>query len=172
MPYNPQLYSAYQPQYPIYPNYQQQIMPQQPMQQGQSMQMGQTQQPQSQTTQQTPSVQNGDFFVVASEDDVFRWAVAPGNLVTFKIENQPVLIEKSLGFSKFDSPHYERYRLVKEEMISQQAESKTENKDARYEALEDKVKSLTDEVSSLKEQIAELTAKKPAKSKKEVEADE
>lgn len=171
MPYNPQLYSAYQPQYPIYPNYQQQIMPQQPMQQGQSMQMGQTQQPQSQTTQQTPSVQNGDFFVVASEDDVFRWAVAPGNLVTFKIENQPVLIEKSLGFSKFDSPHYERYRLVKEEMASQQ-EAKTEDKDEKYEALNGKIKALTDEVSTLKEQIAELSAKKPGKTKKEVDADE
>ena len=150
-------------------------MPQQPMQQpiqqSQALQMGQAQQ-QTPPTQQNQAVQNGDFFVVASEDDVFRWAVAPGNLVTFKIENQPVLIEKSLGFSKFDSPHYERYRLVKEEMISQQAESQTEKTNERYEVLEDKVKSLTDEVSSLKEQIAELTAKKPAKSKKEVEADE
>lgn len=172
MPYNPQLYSAYQPQYPIYPNYQQQIMPQQPMQQGQSIQMGQTQQTQSQTPQQTPSVQNGDFFVVASEDDVFRWAVAPGNLVTFKIENQPVLIEKSLGFSKFDSPHYERYRLVKEDMASQ-PEQKSESKDEKYEALEEKVKSLKEEISVLKGQIAEIFAKKPVKTtKKEVDVDE
>ena len=80
---------------------------QQPMQQP-------VQQPLQQPIQQP--IQNGGYVIVQSEDEIRRYPVAHGNIVTFRIENQPIVVEKSMGYSQFDTPHYERYRLVKEDM--------------------------------------------------------
>jgi len=61
-------------------------------------------------------IQNGGYVIVQSEDEIRRYPVAHGNIVTFRIENQPIIVEKSMGYSQFDTPHYERYRLEKEDM--------------------------------------------------------
>ena len=156
--------------YQPYPNAYQN--PYQPVQNQQSML--QAPQPITQTTpQQTaPTVQNGDFYVVPNEDAVLRWPVAPGNLVTFKIENQPVLIEKSMGYSKFDSPHYDRFKLVREEMV--QTEEKPEPvavDDGKITALEEQIQALSSEFNTLKEQVSALETKKNGRPKKE-DADE
>jgi len=37
-------------------------------------------------------------------DDALKYPVALGNSIMFKIENQPLIIEKSMGFSQLDSP--------------------------------------------------------------------
>ena len=73
------------------------------------------QQANQQPIQQQP-IQNGGFVIVQDENEITRYPVAHGNIVTFRIENQPVVVEKSLGYSQFDTPHYERYRLIKEDM--------------------------------------------------------
>ena len=73
------------------------------------------QQPVQQQPIQQPQVQN-NFVVVPNEDEIRRYPVAPGGLITFRIENQPIIVEKSLGYSQFDTPHYERYRMTKEDM--------------------------------------------------------
>lgn len=44
-----------------------------------------------------------------------NYPVAPGNSVSFKIENQPFLCTKSMGFSPLEKPVFETYRLVKED---------------------------------------------------------
>ena len=145
----------------FYPNYQTPYQnPYLAQNQPQMMQAQQSITPSPQTPQTT---QNGDFYVVPNEDAVLRWPVAPGSLVTFKIENQPVLIEKSLGFSKFDSPHYDRFKLVKEEM-AQKEEKPGEDK---YSALEDRIQALSADFTALKEQVTALEAKKPGRPKKE-----
>lgn len=64
-------------------------------------------------TQQT--MQNGGFMSVASEQIARNYPVAPGNVLTFKIENQPYVCEKAQGFSQLESPTFNKYRLVKEE---------------------------------------------------------
>ena len=56
------------------------------------------------------------FVVVPSEDDIRRYPVAPGNNITFRIENQPIVVEKSLGLSQFDVPQYKRFKLIEEDM--------------------------------------------------------
>ena len=37
-------------------------------------------------------------------EDALKYPVALGTSIMFKIENQPLIIEKSLGFSQLDSP--------------------------------------------------------------------
>lgn len=66
-------------------------------------------------TQTTQSMQNGGFVSVPSEDMVYSYPVAMGNCVTFKIEGKPIVMEKSVGFSQFESPKVKRFRLVEEE---------------------------------------------------------
>lgn len=72
----------------------------------------QTPQQQSMLQQQSQST----FVSIPNEDMVNTYPVGPGNCVTFKVEGKPIMIEKSMGFSQFDSPKIERYRIVKEEI--------------------------------------------------------
>ena len=65
--------------------------------------------------QQPQQTQSNGVVLVPSEAYVQSYPVAPGNCVTFKIEGQPIIMEKSMGFSQFDAPKIEKYRLVKEE---------------------------------------------------------
>lgn len=107
MPNYPQyLYPAYS-QYP-YP------MPQNNQNQSQNQQSSQAMQP-PQTMQ--PPIRNNGFIVVPTEEDAYKYPVAPGNCVTCKIENEPIVIEKSMSFSQLDNPRIDRYRLVREEVI-------------------------------------------------------
>lgn len=120
-------YSAYsnlpvQPTAPMYQNpynmnMQQPMQMQMPVQMQMPMQAMQTQQNSAtQQANQSEALNNGGFIVVPNEEAVKSYAVAPGNFVTFKIENQPIVIEKSMSRSQFASPHYERYKLLKEDM--------------------------------------------------------
>lgn len=67
-----------------------------------------------------PQIQNGGFISIPNEEMVKTYPVAPGNCVTFKIEGKPIVMEKSMGFSQFDSPKIDRYRLVKEEVEAEE----------------------------------------------------
>ena len=62
--------------------------------------------------QQSP---NNGFVIARSIEEAMRYPVGPGNAVTFKIENAPVVCEKSQGFSQFDTPRFEVFDLVKRE---------------------------------------------------------
>lgn len=74
--------------------------------------------------QQQTQMQNGGFVSLPSEDMVYSYPVAMGNCVTFKIEGKPIVMEKSVGFSQFESPKIKRFRLVEEE-----AERTSESRD-------------------------------------------
>lgn len=95
---------GYQPYQGYYPQMYQQQMPVQP--QVQQMQ-----------TQPQPQIQNGGFVSVRSIEEARAWPVAPGNAVTFKIENAPIVCEKSQGFSQFEPPKFDVFKLVKEEPV-------------------------------------------------------
>ena len=77
----------------------------------------QAQMPQQMTqqVQQTMQMQSGGFISVPTEQDARNYPVAPGNVITFKIENQPIVCEKAQGFSQLEGPVFNKYRLVKEE---------------------------------------------------------
>ena len=142
-------------------NYQQSVQQpiQQPIQQNYPTQMNVAQ----------PQIQNGGFVIVQDESEIARYPVAHGNIVTFRIENQPVVIEKSLGYSQFDTPHYERYRLIKEDMPIPEAKEyilKSDYETAQKSIL-DSQNTIFSQIEDLKRQISEF--KKPVTKRKEVE---
>lgn len=124
--------------YPYYTPQTQQMPPIQP----------QTIQPTySQTTPQ--AMQNGGFMSVASEQIARSYPVAPGNVMTFKIENQPYVCEKAQGFSQLEGPTFNKYKLVKED------EEVTETYDYRsdIESFKEDIECLKEEIKSLKDKL-------------------
>lgn len=65
--------------------------------------------------QQQPQMQTNGFVSVRSIDEARVYPVAPGNSITFKIENSPYLCTKTMGFSQLEQPKFEKFKLVKEE---------------------------------------------------------
>ena len=136
-----------------YPYQNQYMFPQPQMQAPQMQQMQQPTQPQQ--------IQNGGFIVVRSETDARNYPVAPGNCMTFKIEGQPIVIEKSMGFSQFEAPHIDVYELVKKdapvELKMAQNESQTEKpmKNTTY-VEKSEIEAILSEIEHIKKDIEEL----------------
>ena len=106
------------PQY-IYPTFQNPYLQPQIPQNSQTQQSNQQNQQQTQQQTQYPPIRNNGFIVVPTEEDAYRYPVAQGNCVTCKVENEPIVIEKSMSFSQLDNPRIERYRLVREEVVDE-----------------------------------------------------
>lgn len=140
------------------------------------LQPAQNPQNQQNTATQGEPLINGGFIVLPSEEDIKRYPVAPGNLVTFKIENKPVIIEKSMGRSPFDAPHYERYKLIREEMEEEKPEPAKSEPD-ELEAIKNELETLKGNYKELKESFSEIeklmktSPKKKPREKEEIEED-
>jgi hypothetical protein len=79
------------------------------------MQVPVVQQPVQQPVQAPqPEIRQNGFIRVKDEAEVDAYPIAPGNSVTFIHETEPFVFVKTLGFSQFDRPVKEKYRLVKE----------------------------------------------------------
>jgi len=148
----PPQYQYMQPQY-MQPQYMQ-------MQQPQNMGM----QPQ-QTRQET--LTDGGFVVVPNEDEVRKYLVAPGNLVTFRIENKPIVIEKSMGRSQFASPTYKKYKLSEVNMDDNSPIDPPATKEesaidysANFDELKDTLNDVKSQMDSLKNMIRNLKPNK------------
>lgn len=99
--------------YNYFPNYYNSFY--QPMQPVPQMQVPVVQQPVQQPVQaQQPEIRQNGFIRVKDEAEVDAYPIAPGNSVTFIHETEPFVFVKTLGFSQFDRPVKEKYRLVKE----------------------------------------------------------
>lgn len=130
------------PYYQNYPNYNQMLIQQQ---------LQNMQQP-----QQTPQIQNGGFVMVKDINEAMNYAVAPGNSVTFKIESQPYICTKTLGFSQLDQPIFEVFRLIKEEQTLGNVEETEQHKKVENVPL---VEYMTvEEADSLKTEVRNLWA--------------
>jgi hypothetical protein len=108
-------------------------------------------QQQQQTVQQTPQIQNGGFVMVKDINEAMNYAVAPGNSVTFKVESQPYICTKTLGFSQLDQPIFEVFKLVKED--KQWQESTAESASVVEYLSVDEANSIKAEISSLRAEI-------------------
>lgn len=106
------------------------------------------QQPQMQP-QMPQQVQNNGFISVPNEDIVNTYPIAPGNCVTFKIEGKPIVIEKSMGFSQFESPKIDRYRLVREDQKPHVEPATSETNIP----LADEIKRLWSEINDIKKEL-------------------
>lgn len=144
------MYNPYQ----VNPYYQPQIQPQQQQVQQQTM-------PQQQ-------IQNGGFVIVRSEAEAKNYPVAPGSSITIFNETQPYCYKKTMGFSPLDHPTFERYKIVKEEVVEeQQAEQSAEPVwKADFDAFQEQLDDLRKEVQALKSK-----ARPSAKKKEEVKDD-
>lgn len=133
----PQNYPQLYPQNYTQPNYYQQ-------QQAQAQNLQQ---------QQTPQMQNGGFLPAPNENYVNSYPVGAGNCITFKIEGKPIVMEKSMGFSQFESPKIKRYRLVEEEAAEEKPVSE-------YETLLSRLDNLESEIDGLKKKLSNNYRKK------------
>lgn len=126
---------------------------------------------QPQQIQQAPQqIQNGGFVSVRSIEEAYNYPVAPGNSITFKVENAPYVCTKTKGFSQLDQPVFEKYRLVKEEeqqTIPEQAVRPVEAKN-----YDDDIKLLWNEIDAIKDQIGSLKPQSKKAVKKEVDLNE
>ena len=95
---------------------------------------------------QNNNIQTSGFISVPNENVVYNYPVAPGSCVTFKIEGQPVVLEKSMGFSQLDSPKIERYKLIKETPAS----PSKEKSDTEILALWNEINNIKDVLEVLK----------------------
>ena len=114
-------------------------------------------------TQQNQS--SGMIMNIPNEDAARSYPVAPGNSVIFKDENAPYIYTKTMGFSQFDKPVFEKYRLVKEEDEMAQESEDT----SIVDELKNEIASLKSEIESIKKKIAPKTVKRIMK---EIEVDD
>lgn len=92
--------------------------------------------------------QNSGFVSARSIEEAYNWPIAPGNSITFKIENTPYVCTKTKGFSPLEQPVFERYRLVKEEDAPGEPETVPEQ--SKYD---EQINKLWEEVNALKSRI-------------------
>ena len=126
-------------------------------------------------TQQQNIIQNGGFVRVPNEAAARNYPIAPGNSITFIDENAPYCYTMTMGFSQFDRPKFEKFRLVKEEDQPIQAQTTEDMPKIDYalkSELEALKQSFTAEIENLKTIFAEKSAKMPSKTEKEVDLNE
>lgn len=171
---------------PAYPNYYQNPYQAygQPYFQQQYQQPPQMQQAQAQPVQNVAQsqIQNGGFIPVRSEEEARSFPVALGTSVTFKHETEPYCYTKTRGFSQFDAPHFEKFRLVKEEdEVQSEGQEKPASayaKETDLDKLAEIVKSLNENIKGIKGEISTiqgdlygLSGRKKAVKKAEAEDD-
>ena len=61
-----------------------------------------------------PAVQDNFIISAPNMDYVNNYPLVPGSSVLFKLENEPVIVEKTRGYSQMDAPVVSVYRLEKE----------------------------------------------------------
>ena len=108
------------------------------------------QMPQTQPMQQP--VQNIGYIPVTNEDMARNYPVAPGNSLTFRNEDGNYIYVKSMGFSKYDKPIFEKYELVKESGQVIEEPVKVRDYGTEIDNLNRTLSDIQVELSSLKEQ--------------------
>jgi len=112
----------------------------------------------TQMQQTSPQIQSNGFISVRSEMEARNYPVAPGNSITFKDENAPYVYTKTMGVSQLDTPSFEKYKLVKEDVINAQEQIAEGNKD--IEDIKSDIDKIWGEINEIKSQQKTTTRKK------------
>lgn len=99
---------------------------------------------------------NNNFIIAKSEQEVLNYPVGCGNSINFKIENAPYLYTKTMGFSQFDRPVIEKYRLLKEELGGTVEEAKQNPFEDKLNSMQSTIDSLESKLSSMQKDINSL----------------
>lgn len=119
--------------------------------------------------QQTPQIQNGGFISVRGEAEARNYPVAPGNSVTFKDETAPYVYTKTMGFSQLDTPTFDKYRLVKEDVAVSDAVAQEAAENVAQQKIQQEIEKLWAEVNALKNAEFSITKTKKKETVKEDE---
>lgn len=103
-----------------------------------------------QTQQNT--IQNGGFVRVPNEAAARNYPIAPGNSITFIDENAPYCYTMTMGFSQFDRPKFEKFRLVKEEDTPQMTQNNNMSDVTEIETIKAEIQQIKSEIEMLKGQ--------------------
>ena len=106
---------------------------------------------------QQQNIQTNGFVSVRTENEAFNYPVAPGNCVTFKLEGQPIVFEKSMGFSQLEAPKIKKYKLVEEDMSTSSRIDQSEP--VMNNVIENTVNELKDEITRIKHDVDDLKDK-------------
>jgi hypothetical protein len=110
-----------------------------------------------QQMQNTQQMQNGGFINAPNIESARSYPVAPGSVVTFKIENQPIVCEKSQGFSQFESPHFAIYDLKRrEENIQEDIKNNKDDIFVNKDYINPIINSIQDDIEMLKTSVSLL----------------
>lgn len=101
---------------------------------------------------QQNTVQNGGFVRVPNEAAARNYPIAPGNSITFIDENAPYCYTMTMGFSQFDRPKFEKFRLVKEEDAPAIAQNnaQTNTNPAEIEQIKAEIEQIKAEIEVMK----------------------
>lgn len=148
--------------YPAYPQYPYQ-MQQSGQNQGQNQNQSQNMQ-NAQSMAMQPPIRNNGFIVVATEEDAYKYPVAYGNCVTCKVENEPIVIEKSMSFSQLDNPRIDRYRLVREDIVeSPKTIEEVEVEESSSDELKAEIQALRHDIEDIKNKLFSSQQKSSAR---------
>lgn len=115
--------------------------------------------PQNPQNPQNPQVQNtsNGLVPVPSEQFARNYPVAYGQSVSFRDENAPYLYTKTMGFSQLDTPKFEKYRLVKEEVETPVKEPQVnQTVNVSFDELKTEIEALKGEIEGLKKELLDL----------------
>lgn len=104
---------------------------------------------------------------VHSEDMARNYPVAPGNNIIFKNDNAPYIYTKTMGYSQYDKPCFERYKREDEERPEIEP-----IKDEPISLPLDDLKAEISEIRALYEDLKDKIDKPKRTVKKEVTEDE
>ena len=105
-----------------------------------------------------PQIQNGGVLAIKSRDEAYNFTVAYGTSVIFKLENQPVIFVKTMGFSQLEPPRFETYKKVDED------EKDTDiSEGSKYDEIKDEISNLREQIDILKNKIDNRPFNKPYK---------
>lgn len=106
--------------------------------------------------------QSSGFVSVRNIEEAMRYPVAPGNSVTFKDETSPYVYTKTMGFSQFDRPIFERYRITKEDITEEQPVK--EPHECGCKALRDEIENLKSRVKEMEDEFTKFISENETKS--------
>ncbi len=107
-----------------------------------------------QNYQQPMQIQDGGFVSAPSEDFARNYPVRYGNRVTFKDETAPYIYIKTMGFSQFDNPIFEKYR--KEEPTTPDKAPETEDTyKLAFDELKGEIDALKADIKALREELGD-----------------
>lgn len=104
---------------------------------------------------QTQQVQSGGIIRFRNDSDVENYPVAPGNSIIFLSEDNSKMCVKTMGFSQFDQPRIDKFRLeriIEQAPQVQQAEQVVSPQPTQPEY------ATQNEITDLKKDLEELKA--------------